>query len=243
VGPGVTGPVRVLLADDQRVVRDGLVLLLGLLPQIEVVGAAADGDEAVERAAELRPDVVLMDLRMPRCDGVEATRKLREQQPDIKVIVLTTYADDRSVIEALRAGARGYLTKDAGGAEIQKALLQVVSGQAVIDPAVQHHLVDAIAVTPPPPPPPPAGQAAPHPPFHPPSQPAGPLPGGLTPREAEVLGLIAEGLSNAEIAARLVVSEATVKSHVNHLLAKIGARDRAQAVSYAYRNGVAWPRR
>jgi DNA-binding NarL/FixJ family response regulator len=244
VGPDVTGPVRVLLADDQRVVRDGLVLLLGLLPQVEVVGAAADGDEAVERATALRPDVVLMDLRMPRCDGVEATRRLREQQPDIKVIVLTTYADDRSVIEALRAGARGYLTKDAGGAEIQKALLQVVSGQAVIDPAVQHHLVDAIAVAPPPPP---AGQAdspaTPHPPPHSPSPPAGPLPAGLTPREAEVLGLIAEGLSNAEIAARLVVSEATVKTHINHLLAKIGARDRAQAVSYAYRSGIAWPRR
>jgi DNA-binding NarL/FixJ family response regulator len=246
VGPGVTGPVRVLLADDQRVVRDGLVLLLGLLPQVEVVGAAADGDEAVEKATALRPDVVLMDLRMPRCDGVEATRRLREQQPDIKVIVLTTYADDRSVIEALRAGARGYLTKDAGGAEIQKALHQVVSGQAVIDPAVQHHLVDAIAVSAPPPPPPPptpAGQPdSPATPY-PPSQPGGTLPGGLTPREAQVLGLIAEGLSNAEIAARLVVSEATVKSHVNHLLAKIGARDRAQAVSYAYQNGVAWPRR
>jgi DNA-binding NarL/FixJ family response regulator len=237
VGPDVSGPVRVLLADDQRVVRDGLVLLLGLLPQVEVVGAAADGEEAVERAAALRPDVVLMDLRMPRCDGVEATRRLREQQPDIKVIVLTTYADDRSVIDALRAGARGYLTKDAGGAEIQKALLQVVSGQAVIDPAVQHHLVDAIAVGPPPPP---AGQAD-SPAAS--QEPAGPLPGGLTPREAEVLGLIAEGLSNAEIAARLVVSEATVKTHVNHLLAKIGARDRAQAVSYAYRSGVAWPRR
>ena len=237
----MTGPVRVLLADDQRVVRDGLVLLLGLLPQIEVVGAAADGYEAVEKAAALHPDVVLMDLRMPRCDGVEATRRLREQQPDIKVIVLTTYADDRSVIEALRAGARGYLTKDAGGAEIQKALHQVVSGQAVIDPAVQHHLVDAIAVTPPPPA---DSPATPHPPRHqPPSQPAGPLPGGLTPREAEVLGLIAEGLSNAEIATRLVVSEATVKTHINHLLAKIGARDRAQAVSYAYRSGVAWPRR
>jgi DNA-binding NarL/FixJ family response regulator len=240
MGADVTGPVRVLLADDQRVVRDGLVLLLGLLPQIEVVGAAADGDEAVEKAAALQPDVVLMDLRMPRCDGVEATRRLREQQPDIKVIVLTTYADDRSVIEALRAGARGYLTKDAGGAEIQKALHQVVSGQAVIDPVVQHHLVDAIAVTPPAPP---AGQADSPDAPHPPSLPAGPLPGGLTPREAEVLGLIAEGLSNAEIAARLVVSEATVKTHVNHLLAKIGARDRAQAVSYAYRSGVAWPRR
>jgi DNA-binding NarL/FixJ family response regulator len=224
--------IRVLLADDQRVVREGLALLLGLLPEVEVVGTAADGEEAVERAAVMRPDVVLMDLRMPRCDGVEATRRLRDQLPQTRVIVLTTYADDRSVIDALRAGARGYLTKDAGAAEISQALRQVVDGQAVIDPAVQHHLVDAIAVGPgQPAPPSAAGEAGRQ------------LPDGLTPREAEVLALIAEGLSNGEIAARLVVSEATVKSHVNHLLAKIGARGRAQAVTYAYRNGVASPRR
>jgi DNA-binding NarL/FixJ family response regulator len=219
-------PIRVLLADDQRVVRDGLVLLLGLLPRVEVVGTAADGEEAVQRAVALRPDVVLMDLRMPRCDGVEATRRLREQAPQTRVIVLTTYADDRSVLDALRAGARGYLTKDAGAAEISQALEQVVGGQAVIDPAVQHHLVDAIAVTP--------GQRADSAAAPPGRQ----LPDGLTPREAEVLALIAEGLSNTEIAVRLVVSEATVKSHVNHLLAKIGARGRAQAVSYAYRHGL-----
>jgi DNA-binding NarL/FixJ family response regulator len=238
----VSGPIRVLLADDQRVVRDGLVLLLGLLPQIEVVGAAADGEEAVEKAGTLRPDVVLMDLRMPRCDGVEATRRLREREPGVKVIVLTTYADDRSVIDALRAGARGYLTKDAGADEIRQALEQVISGQAVIDPAVQHHLVDAIAVRPSPG----AGSGDPAPRDG--GGRAGgregnqrPLPDGLTPREAEVLGLIAEGLSNTEIARTLVVSEATVKSHVNHLLAKIGARDRAQAVSYAYQHGVAPP--
>jgi DNA-binding NarL/FixJ family response regulator len=133
--------------------------------------------------------------------------------------VLSTYADDRSVIDALRAGARGYLTKDAGAAEISQALQQVVSGQAVIDPAVQHHLVEAIAVGPP----------APKPRF----------PDGLTPREAEILALIAEGLSNSEIAKRLIVSEATVKSHINHLLSKIGARDRAQAVGYAYQRGMA----
>ena len=234
---GVSGPIRVLVADDQRVVRDGLVLLLGLLPQVEVVGTAANGEEAVDQATAQQPDVVLMDLRMPRCDGVEATRRLREQAPEIKVIVLTTYADDRSVIEALRAGARGYLTKDAGAAEIRQALQQVVGGQAVIDPAVQHHLVDAIAVAPPAAGPgdsPAAGTTGPE-------EPGRPLPDGLTPREAEVLGLIAEGLSNAEIASRLVVSEATVKSHVNHLLAKIGARDRAQAVSYAYRHGLVAP--
>jgi DNA-binding NarL/FixJ family response regulator len=233
----VSGPIRVLVADDQRVVRDGLVLLLGLLPQVEVVGTAANGEEAVDQAATLQPDVVLMDLRMPRCDGVEATRRLRERVPGSKVIVLTTYADDRSVIEALRAGARGYLTKDAGAAEIRQALQQVVNGQAVIDPAVQHHLVDAIAVAPGPGGPGdsrPAAAAGPGTPGAPGTQ----LPDGLTPREAEVLGLIAEGLSNAEIASRLVVSEATVKSHVSHLLAKIGARDRAQAVSYAYRRGL-----
>ena len=120
-------------------------MVLGLLPDVEVVGSASDGDEAVAMAAELLPDIVLMDLRMPRCDGVEATRQLRERVPETKVVVLTTYADDRSVISALRAGARGYLTKDAGGAEIRHALRQVLDNHAVIDPAVQHHVVDAIA--------------------------------------------------------------------------------------------------
>ena len=215
-----------LAVDDQRVVREGLAMLLGLLPDVEVVGTAADGEEALARADELRPDVVLMDLRMPRVDGVEATRRLRASHPEIKVVVLTTYADDRSVIDALRAGALGYLTKDAGAEEIQQALRRVADGQASLDPAVQLHLVEAIATT--------TGQSAPDP-----SAPAvTQLPDGLTPREAEVLALIGAGLSNAEIAARLFVSEATVKSHVNHLLPKIGARDRAQAVGYAYRHGL-----
>lgn len=216
-------PIRVLAADDQRVVREGLALLLGLLPEVEVVGTAADGEEALTMATELRPDVVLMDLRMPRCDGVEATRRLREQAPGVIVIMLTTYADDRSVIDALRAGARGYLTKDASAAEIKRAIQQVISGQAVIDPAVQHHLVEAIAAGPP------VSQQEPAPRY----------PDGLTPREAEILALIAEGLSNTEIAERLIVSEATVKSHINHLLSKIGASGRAQAVSYAYQRGIA----
>jgi len=218
--------IRVLAADDQRVVREGLAMLLGLLPDVEVVGTAADGEEVLAMAAELRPDVILMDLRMPRVDGVEATRRLRAADPAVKVVVLTTYADDRSVIDALRAGALGYLTKDAGAAEIQQALHRVASGQAALDPAVQRHLVDAIATGP---------AVAPDPPGLPevPS-----LPDGLTPREAEVLTLIAAGLSNTEIAERLVVSEATVKSHVNHMLPKIGARDRAQAVGYAYRHGL-----
>ena len=222
MGPDVTGTIRVLVADDQRVVREGLATLLGLFEGIDVVGAASDGDEACELAATLQPDVALLDLRMPRCDGVEATRRLRDLDPSIKVLILTTYADDRSVIDALRAGARGYLTKDAGADEIRLALQQVTQGQAVIDPAVQYHLLDAITT----------GSAQPAPPTAP------GLPDGLTPREAEVLALIAEGLSNAEIAECLYVNETTVKSHINHLFAKTGVRDRAQAVRYAYRNGL-----
>jgi DNA-binding NarL/FixJ family response regulator len=224
----MTRPIRVLVADDQRVVREGLVMVLGLLDDVEVVGTASDGEQAVAMAASLHPDIVLMDLKMPRCDGVQATRSLREQQPEVKVVVLTTYADDQSVIEALRAGARGYLTKDAGGDQIRQGLWQVFHDGAVIDPAVQRHLLDAIGSAPVP-----AGQAR-----QAAAKPGG-LPDGLTPREAEVLTLIADGLSNAEIAERLVVTEGTVKSHINHLLAKIGARDRAQAVSYAYQHGLA----
>jgi DNA-binding NarL/FixJ family response regulator len=219
----MSSPTRIVVADDQRVVREGLAMLLRLLPGIEVVGTARDGEEALALVEELTPDVVLMDLRMPRCDGVEATRRLRERGSATRVVVLTTYADDRSVVDALQAGARGFLTKDAGAEEIQQAIAAVVSGAAAIDPAVQHHLVNAVA----------SGLPAT-------VQPPTPLlPDGLTPREAEVLSLIAEGLSNAEIAERLVVSEATVKSHVNHLFTKTGVRDRAQAVTYAYRHGLA----
>jgi DNA-binding NarL/FixJ family response regulator len=218
----MTEAIRVLLADDQRVVREGLGSLLGLLAGVEVVGTAADGEEALTLAVELRPDVVLMDLVMPRLDGVEATRRIRGLDPNIKVLVLTTYADDRSVIDALRAGARGYLTKDSGADEIHRALQQVTRGQAAIDPAVQHHLLDAISV----------GQTPAR------TEPVPQFPDGLTPREAEVLSLIAQGLSNAEIAGRLAVSETTVKSHVNHLFAKTGVRDRAQAVTYAYEHGL-----
>jgi DNA-binding NarL/FixJ family response regulator len=219
--------VRVLAVDDQRVVREGLAMLLGLLPDVEVVGTAANGEEALVMADELRPDVILMDLRMPRMDGVEATRRLRASHPQIKVVVLTTYADDRSVIDALRAGALGYLTKDAGADEIRQALQRVTSGQASLDPAVQMHLIEAITTT--------------NITSDTSATPAAELPDGLTPREAEVLGLIGAGLSNTEIAAALFVSEATVKSHVNHMLPKIGARDRAQAVGYAYRHGLVPP--
>ncbi|MGD0984700.1 MAG: response regulator transcription factor [Acidimicrobiales bacterium] len=221
----MTNATRVVIADDQRVVREGLALLIGLLAGLEVVGMASDGEEAVHLAAELDPDIVLMDLRMPRCDGVEATRRLRESHPEVKVIVLTTYADDRSVVDALRAGARGFLTKDAGADEIREAIAAVERGEAAIDPAVQHHVVNALARL----------STVDE------QETELDLPDGLTAREAEVLELIATGLSNAEIAARLVVSDATVKSHINHLFTKTGVRDRAQAVAYAYRHGLVGP--
>jgi DNA-binding NarL/FixJ family response regulator len=216
--------ITVVLVDDQRVVREGLSMVLGLMAGVEVLGCACDGEEALARVQELAPDVVLMDLRMPRLDGVEATRRISASGLSTKVVVLTTYADDHSVIQALRAGATGFLTKDATGDQIRDALHAAVRGEAAIDPAVQHHVVSAIARTAP------LQWVAPDDTR---------LPDGLTPREATVLALIADGLSNAEIAAHLTVSEATVKSHVNHMYAKIGARDRGQAVAYAYRHGLA----
>jgi DNA-binding NarL/FixJ family response regulator len=223
--PGVTEKrTTVLIADDQRVVREGLTMVLGLMSDVEIVGTAHDGEQAIALAEQLQPDVVLMDLRMPRCDGVEATRRLTAAAMPTKVVVLTTYADDHSVIQALRAGASGFLTKDATSGQIADALQAAIRGEAAIDPAVQHHLVKAIART------------APLE-WTPPDQSR--LPDGLTPREATVLALIADGLSNAEIAERLVVTETTVKSHINHLYSKTGARDRAQAVAYAFRHGLA----
>jgi DNA-binding NarL/FixJ family response regulator len=213
---------RVLVVDDQTVVRDGLVLLLGLLPGLEVVGSARDGEEALRLVGEQAPDVVLMDLRMPRVDGVEATRRIKAQHPSVQVVVLTTYSDDESVFAALQAGARGYLTKDAGAEEIARAIDAVRDGDAQLDPSVQRRLVDALAA---------GGQPA--------RRRRDDLPDGLTQREAEVLTLIAGGRSNAEIARELFISEATVKTHINNLFAKAGLRDRAQAVTYAYRKGLA----
>lgn len=225
-------PVRVLLADDQRLVRESLGTLLDLLDGIELVATASDGEEAIALTGRHRPQVVLMDLRMPRLDGIEATRRLRECHPEVRVISLTTYADDESVLGALRAGARGYLTKDASGEDIRSAILTVAAGEAALDPAVQHHVVAALASDPATVSERPEGARETAAPV---------LPDDLTPREAEVLELIAGGLTNAEIAERLVVSPTTVKSHINHLFAKAGLRDRAQAVNYAYRTGIARP--
>ena len=215
-------PVRVVVVDDQKVVRDGLAMMLGLLDGIEVVGVAVDGADALRQVQDLDPDVVLMDLSMPTMDGVEATRQLVARGARARVVVLTTYADDQWVFGALQAGARGFLTKDAGADEIRTAVLSVAAGEAQLDPSVQRRLLEALA----------SG-------AHVGIQPAAPEPvdDGLTARELEVLTEIARGLSNTEIAQRLFVSEATVKTHVNHLLAKTACRDRAALVAYAYRTG------
>jgi len=211
--------VRVVVADDQTVVREGLVTLLETMPGIEVVGAAIDGEEAVSLVADLAPEVVLLDLRMPRLDGVEATKRIRTEHPDTQVVILTTYADDESIVGALQAGAIGYLTKDAGRDHIGRALEAAASGQAVLDPTVQARLVEVASIP---------GSASG----------GGPLPDGLTDREAEVLRLIAAGRSNGEIAGQLFVSEATIKTHVNRIFTKTGSRDRSQAVAYAHRKGL-----
>jgi DNA-binding NarL/FixJ family response regulator len=214
-------PIRVLIADDQRVVRDGLSMLVGLIDGVEVLGTARDGVEAVELAQRELPDVVLMDLRMPRMEGAEATRAIRAALPDAQVLVLTTYADDESLFPALAAGARGYLTKDASAEEIEQAIRALVAGQTHLDPAIQQRLVAAVL------------DVSPIP-----GTPSQAPPDNLTAREAEVLKLIAAGQSNAEIAETLVVSPATVKTHVNRIFYKTGARDRAQAVRYAYEHRI-----
>jgi DNA-binding NarL/FixJ family response regulator len=211
--------MRLLIVDDQALIRDGLVTICERLADVEVVGTAADGAEAVRLAGELAPDVVLMDLRMPRMDGIEATRRIRAEHPATQVVVLTTYDDDESVLSALAAGALGYLTKDAGRDDLGRALDAAGRGQALLDPAVHATLIRLVH-------------------QQPSGAPDGALPDGLTVREAEVLAYISRGLSNHEIAATLFVSEATVKTHVNRIFAKTHSRDRAQAVAYAHRHGL-----
>lgn len=219
-------PLRVVVADDQATVREGLVLMLGLLPDVSVVGSAANGKEAIELVSKYRPDAVLMDLHMPVLDGVEASRRLTQEHPGVAIVVLTTYADDASVLAALGAGARSYLTKDADRSEIANAIRSAVSGLAVLDRGVQAALVAAATRGGP------MGTA-----DRPQPQPAE-LPDGLTKREAEILSMLARGMANPDIAGALYLSGATVKSHINRIFAKTGSLDRVAAARYAREHGL-----
>jgi DNA-binding NarL/FixJ family response regulator len=217
--PGVPAPLRVVVADDQASVREGLVVLLGTVPEVEVVASAANGEEAIRLVAEKSPDAILLDLHMPVLDGIEATRRLSRQHPGVAVVVLTTYADDSSVLAALQAGARSYLTKDADCADIVAALRSAATGLSVIDPAARAALLAAAAASRP---------------ENPPGQkPPGKLPDGLTLREAEILSMIARGMTNPDIAAELYISAQTIKSHINRIFAKTGSANRTAAIRYA----------
>jgi DNA-binding NarL/FixJ family response regulator len=219
--PAAGPPLRLVIADDQASVRQGLVLLLDAVPDIEVVGAAADGEQALGLVAERKPDAILLDLHMPVLDGIGAIRRLTAEHPEVAIVVLTTYADDSSVLEALRAGARSYLTKDADYTEIARALHAAVGGLTVFDPRVHATLLAAAAA------------AADSPPAR-----GAPPPDGLTQREAEILGMIARGMTNPEIAAQLFLSSHTVKTHISRIFAKTGSRDRAAAIGYAHRHHI-----
>jgi DNA-binding NarL/FixJ family response regulator len=213
-----SGPLRIVVADDQATVRDGLVVLLGMADGIEVVGSAANGQEALDVVGRVRPDAILLDLRMPVLDGIEVTRQLSRRYPEVAVVVLTTYADDDSIVDALEAGARSYLTKNADRADIAQTLRSAATGLSVIDPAVRAALLKAAA----------ARRRKPPERMFP-----GELPDGLTQREAEILSMIARGMTNPGIAAELYLSAHTVKTHVNRIFAKTGSADRAAAIRYA----------
>ncbi|MCO5970718.1 MULTISPECIES: response regulator [Actinoallomurus] len=215
--------IRVLIADDQGMVRSGFSILLNAQPDIEVVGEAVNGEEAVRKTADLRPDVVLMDVRMPVLDGLAATRRITGWPDHPGVLVLTTFDLDDYVYEALRAGASGFLLKDASAQELSDAVRVVAAGEALLAPTVTRRLIAEFAR------------------LGAPKAPDRKRLEGLTDRETEVLGLVARGLSNAEIAERLVVAEQTVKTHVGRILMKLGLRDRTQAVVYAYETGLVRP--
>ncbi|MFH8802219.1 response regulator [Streptomyces sp. NPDC017936] len=219
-----SGTIRVLIADDQQMVRQGFTVLLNAHPGIEVVGQAVDGLDAVARVAELSPDVVLMDIRMPELGGIEATRRITTATPHIKVLVLTTFDLDEYVYEALRAGASGFLLKDASADQLAEAVRVVAAGDALLAPGITRKLIAEFSRL-----------------NGTPRAPLKERVGDLTERETEVLTLIAQGLSNAEIARHLVVAEQTVKTHVGRILVKLGLRDRTQAAVFAYESGLVRP--
>jgi NarL family two-component system response regulator LiaR len=210
--------MKVIICDDQAIVRDGLEMLLKLEPDIQVVGVAEDGAEAVEMAAKEKPDLVLMDLKMPIMNGVEATRQIRTRYPDIKVLVLTTYDDDEWVFDAIQAGASGYLLKDTPRDEVIKAIRGTVTGKTYVDPSIAGKVLR---------------QASSHQ-----TQPASLITSQLTEREIEVLRLIAKGLNNKDISDRLFLSEGTIRNHVSAILAKLGVSDRTQAAVIAIQHGL-----
>ncbi|WP_217209925.1 response regulator transcription factor [Streptomyces sp. AC550_RSS872] len=219
-----SSPIRVLIADDQQMVRQGFTVLLNTQPDIDVVGQAVDGLDAVEKVGELVPDVVLMDIRMPELGGIEATRRITAATPQIKVLVLTTFDLDEYVYEALRAGASGFLLKDASADQLAEAVRVVAAGDALLAPGITRRLITEFSRL----------DKRPHVPLK-------QRVGELTERETEVLALIAQGLSNAEIAERLVVAEQTVKTHVGRILVKLGLRDRTQAAVFAFESGLVRP--
>jgi DNA-binding NarL/FixJ family response regulator len=227
-------PLRIVVADDQASVREGLVLLLGGLPDIDVVGAAVDGPQALELVAEHQPDAILLDLHMPVLDGIGAIRRLVAEHPDVAIVVLTTFADDTSVLEALHAGARSYLTKDADRVRIAQALRAAAGGLTVVDPRVHATLLAAASAASRPEPDPAASTAT----ASTATASAAAPPAGLTQRELEILSLIARGLTNPEIAAQLFLSNHTVKTHIGRIFAKTGSRDRAAAIGYAHRHNI-----
>ncbi|TQE40474.1 response regulator [Streptomyces ipomoeae] len=219
-----SGTIRVLIADDQQMVRQGFSVLLNTQPDIDVVGQAVHGLDAIDKVTELAPDVVLMDIRMPELGGIEATRRITAEHPHIRVLVLTTFDLDEYVYEALRAGASGFLLKDASADQLAEAVRVVAAGDALLAPGITRRLIAEFSRL---------GTA--------PRALLKDRVGDLTERETEVLALIAQGLSNAEIAERLVVAEQTVKTHVGRILVKLGLRDRTQAAVFAYESGLVRP--
>ena len=204
-------PIRILIVDDHPVVRDGLVGMLSGRPEIEIAGEASDGQQAVEQSARLSPQVILMDLRMPVLDGVEAITRIHTRQPEVHVLVLTTYDTDADILRAIEAGATGYILKDAPREDLYRAILATAQGQTYLSPAVASRLMDQLRA---------------------------PAETALSPREVEVLDRVAKGASNKEIARHLHLSEATVKSHLLHIFTKLGVNDRTQAVTLAVQKGI-----